>query len=93
MKVSKEAVQKKIVEMLREVLKDQEASDINGSTHLNALGLNSFERVDLVLSLEKEYNIAIPDKLVFVFQTVEDVMSAILKAVGDKPDCRKKKIS
>ncbi|MCL1853618.1 MAG: acyl carrier protein [Peptococcaceae bacterium] len=92
MKVSKQTILKKIVELLQEILECEDL-DVNSATLLNTLGLNSFERVDLILSLEKEYRVVIPDKMVFVFQTVDDVMSFILASIVKKPDTRSKIIS
>ena len=85
MKPSRQTVLKTMIGLLREVVQcdtnsqNGETPEINEKSVLNTLGLNSFERVDLICTLENAYGVMIPDELIFVFETVSDMADYIVR--------------
>ena len=49
---------------------------------LDDLGADSLDVVELVMSLEEEFNIEVPDEEVEGMRTVSDVERYVIKAVG-----------
>ena len=49
---------------------------------LDDLGADSLDVVELVMSLEEEFNIEVPDEEVEEMRTVSDVERYVIKAVG-----------
>ena len=67
----------KICAQLKEIVPDQ-ATAIGPETELRAgLGLNSLDAVDLVMALEDEFDIELPDDELTAFETVGDVAAAV----------------
>jgi len=44
---------------------------------LGDIGLNSYEMVEIVCSVEEEFDIEIPDRVLATFKTVQDVLDYI----------------
>ena len=75
-------VLEKLIELLCEQL-DIEADEVNENTDIvNDLGADSLDVVDLVMTLEDEFDIEIPDDAVENIETVGDVVEAIQKVKG-----------
>lgn len=75
--MTEDSILTKICAQLKEIVPDQ-ASDIGPETELRAgLGLNSLDAVDLVMALEDEFEIELPDDELTAFETVGDVAAAV----------------
>ncbi len=71
------------LERLKTILADKsgfDETDINPDSQLtNDLELDSLDRVELVMAIEKEFNIAIPDSEAEKLTTVESLLNYINK--------------
>lgn len=73
----------KILRILAEVAGVDEGS-INENTRLaDDLGLTSFDLADIVVSIEDEYGVSIPDEVFPTLHTVGDVFAAAKKVLED----------
>ena len=68
---------------VREILIDKfyvDSMDIHPTSTIgNDLGLDSLEQVELVMELEKEYGISVPDEDLSYFSTVQEIVDYIEK--------------
>ncbi|KAF3405371.1 Vacuolar protein sorting-associated protein 74 [Talaromyces pinophilus] len=77
--LSKEEVEGRIVNLLKNFDKVSDASKINGASHFtNDLGLDSLDVVEVVMAVEEEFSIEIPDKDADAIHSVEQAVSYIL---------------
>ncbi|KAK5024010.1 mitochondrial acyl carrier protein [Exophiala sideris] len=61
--LSKDEVQGRIMDLLKNFDKVTDASKISGTSHFqNDLGLDSLDTVEVVMAIEEEFSIEIPDK-------------------------------
>ena len=73
----------KILHILAEVA-GADAASINENTRLaDDLGLTSFELADIVVSIEDEYGVSIPDEVFPTLHTAGDVFAAAKKVLND----------
>ena len=73
----------KILQILAEV-SGTDAESINENTRFaDDLGLTSFDLADVVVSIEDEYGVSIPDEVFPMLHTVGDDFAAAKKVLGD----------
>lgn len=73
----------KILHILAEVA-GADAASIKENTRLaDDLGLTSFDLADIVVSIEDEYGVSIPDEVFPTLHTAGDVFAAAKKVLGD----------
>lgn len=73
----------KILQILAEVA-GVDAGSINEDTRLtDDLGLTSFDLADIVVRIEDEYGVSIPDEVFPTLHTVGDVFAAAKKVLED----------
>ncbi len=73
----------KILQILAEIA-GTDAASISENTRLaDDLGLTSFDLADIVVSIEDEYGVSIPDEVFPTLHTVGDVFAAAKKALND----------
>lgn len=71
----------RIVEILQGILQcEEEVLVVDGDSHVNTLGLNSLERIDLICALEREFNVIIPDEKISELQRINDFIDYINKS-------------
>ncbi|MBE6741641.1 MAG: acyl carrier protein [Ruminococcaceae bacterium] len=70
-----------IFEEVKEILVDQldiNADDIEMTSNLaDDLGADSLDVIDIVMTIEEQYSIEVPDEIIKSMKTVEDVVSFI----------------
>lgn len=70
-----------IFDEIKEILADQldiNADDIQMESKLNDdLGADSLDAIDIVMSIEDQYSIEVPDETIQEMKTVEDIVSFI----------------
>ncbi|KAJ5908964.1 hypothetical protein N7495_001646 [Penicillium taxi] len=77
--LSKTEVEGRIVNLLKNFDKVQDASKINGVSHFsNDLGLDSLDTVEVVMAIEEEFSLEIPDKEADQIHSVEKAVEYIL---------------
>ena len=65
----------RIAEFLSENLK-VERSQITPETHLQQdLGISSFDIINLICGVEEEFGVTIPDRMIYSFMTVKDIVT------------------
>ncbi|KAH7122952.1 acyl carrier protein-like protein [Dactylonectria macrodidyma] len=78
--LSKDEVEGRIVSLLQGFDKVNDISNIKGSAHFaNDLGLDSLDTVEVVMAIEEEFSIEIPDKDADAIHSVEHAVEYILK--------------
>jgi NADH dehydrogenase (ubiquinone) 1 alpha/beta subcomplex 1 len=77
--LNKEEVEGRIISLLEGFDKVNDASNIKGSAHFaNDLGLDSLDTVEVVMAIEEEFSIEIPDKDADSIHSVEQAVQYIL---------------
>ena len=70
-----------VFEEVKEILVDQldiNADDIELSSNLiDDLGADSLDAIDIVMTIEDQYSIEVPDEMIKSMKTVEDIVSFI----------------
>lgn len=70
-----------ILDEVREILSQQldvDASSIEMESNLaDDLGADSLDAIDIVMSIEDQYSIEVPDETIAEMKTVEDIVSFI----------------
>lgn len=65
---------------VKEILADQlevSADDIEMHSELAELGADSLDAIDIVMTIEDQYGIEVPDEVIENMKTVEDIVSFI----------------
>lgn len=74
--MTKEEIQKRVIEQVYNTLVPNTLSDIVPETNMvNDLGADSLDLVEVVLNIEKEFSINIPDEIMDTFTTVADIIN------------------
>ncbi|KAG0159193.1 hypothetical protein PDIDSM_6714 [Penicillium digitatum] len=77
--LSKNEAEGRIVNLLKNFDKVSDASKINGASHFsNDLGLDSLDTVEVVMAIEEEFSIEIPDKEGDQIHSVDKAVEYIL---------------
>ncbi|OJJ47523.1 hypothetical protein ASPZODRAFT_131036 [Penicilliopsis zonata CBS 506.65] len=77
--LAKDEVEGRIVNLLKNFDKVNDASAITGSSHFsNDLGLDSLDTVEVVMAIEEEFSIEIPDKEADAIHSVNQAVEYIL---------------
>lgn len=69
-----------IFEEVKDILADQldlDSQDIELTSSLTDLGADSLDAIDIVMSIEDQYGIEVPDSVIENMKTVEDIVSFI----------------
>lgn len=82
--MSQEEVAAKVKEIIVELLGADESKVTEDATFTTDLGADSLETVDLIMKLEQEFDIEIPEDQANTIQTVGDAISYVQKAVENK---------
>ncbi|KAK4936621.1 mitochondrial acyl carrier protein [Elasticomyces elasticus] len=81
--LSKDEVQGRIMDLLKNFDKVTDASKISGTSHFqNDLGLDSLDTVEVVMAIEEEFSIEIPDKEADAIHSVDQAVTYI----SNQPD-------
>ncbi|KAF2244609.1 acyl carrier protein [Trematosphaeria pertusa] len=77
--LSKDEVEGRIMDLLKNFDKVQDTSKLNGESHFhNDLGLDSLDTVEVVMAIEEEFSIEIPDKEADAIHSVKQAVDYIL---------------
>ncbi|ETN37868.1 acyl carrier protein [Cyphellophora europaea CBS 101466] len=76
--LSKDEVQGRIMDLLKNFDKVTDESKITGTSHFhNDLGLDSLDTVEVVMAIEEEFSIEIPDKEADAIHSVDQAITYI----------------
>jgi len=76
--LSKEEVQGRIMDLLKNFDKVTDATKITGTAHFsNDLGLDSLDTVEVVMAIEEEFSIEIPDKEADAIHSIDQAVTYI----------------
>lgn len=79
--VQKESVTQRVIKVVSEQVGVPEAT-INAETHfINDLGADSLDLVEVIMALEDEFMVEIPDREAEVCKTVQDFINVVEKYV------------
>lgn len=77
--MSKDEIEGRIVELLKGFDKVDKNKQVTGTSHFaNDLGLDSLDTVEVVMAIEEEFSIEIPDKEADAIQSVEHAVNYIV---------------
>ncbi|EAT89450.1 acyl carrier protein [Parastagonospora nodorum] len=77
--LSKDEVTGRIMDLLKNFDKVQDTSKLNAESHFhNDLGLDSLDTVEVVMAIEEEFSIEIPDKQADAIHSVKQAVEYIL---------------
>jgi len=71
------SIQAKIIQLTRDTLGAHEATITNDTTFYDDLGADSLDFTELIVAVEKEFNITVPDEQYQKFKTVGSVIKYV----------------
>ena len=74
------AVEEKVKKIICEQLDVEESSVVLEASFVDDLGADSLDQVELIMAMEEEFDISIPDEDAETIRTVKDAIDYILKA-------------
>lgn len=77
-KISIEDIEKRVIEVISESLR-LDAEEITRESSFNDVDADSLARIEILIDLEGEFDVKIPDEEAEKFQTVEDAIEYIKK--------------
>ncbi|GAB7365977.1 hypothetical protein MBLNU230_g7304t1 [Neophaeotheca triangularis] len=78
--LQQDAVQGRILDLLKNFDKVTDASKLSPNSHFtNDLGLDSLDTVEVVMAIEEEFSIEIPDKEADAIHSVDQAVDYIMK--------------
>ena len=78
------SVEQRVIEIVCEHLAVQKDQVSRGTKFIEDIGADSLDIVELVMELEEEFDIQIPDDQAEKIKTVGEAIDFIEKAIGDK---------
>ena len=78
-----EAVQEKVRKIVCEQLDVAEKDVVPDASFVDDLGADSLDQVELIMAIEEEFDISIPDEDAEKIITVKDAIEYIKKAIGN----------
>jgi acyl carrier protein len=79
-----EEIKAKVLDLVNECSNGFDEGEVTETSHFrDDLGFDSLDRVELLMKVEKEYQITIPDEVTDDMQTVGDVVNYIKRVVSE----------
>ena len=75
-------VEEKVKKMICEQLDVPEEDVVPAAAFVDDLGADSLDQVELIMAMEEEFDISIPDEAAEKIATVQDAIDYIKKALG-----------
>ena len=76
-----------VVEKVKKIICEQldvlEKSVVPGASFIDDLGADSLDQVELIMAMEEEFDISIPDDDAEKIGTVQDAIAYVKKALGE----------
>ena len=75
-------VEEKVKEIIVEQLNVSEEDVVPDASFVDDLGADSLDQVELIMAMEEEFDVSIPDEDAEKIATVKDAIEYIKKAIG-----------
>jgi len=75
-------VEEKVKGIICEQLNVSEEDVVPGASFVDDLGADSLDQVELIMAMEEEFDVSIPDEDAEKISTVKDAIEYIKKAIG-----------
>ena len=82
MGASEEQVIKKVIEIICEQLDVDEKDVVPEASFVDDLGADSLDQVELIMAMEEEFDVSIPDEEAEKIATVQDAIDYIKKTMA-----------
>lgn len=82
MGASEEQVIKKVIEIICEQLDVDEKDVVPEASFVDDLGADSLDQVELIMAMEEEFDVSIPDEEAEKIATVQDAINYIKKTMA-----------
>jgi acyl carrier protein len=76
------SVEEKVKKIICEQLNVAEEDVVPDASFVDDLGADSLDQVELIMAMEEEFDVSIPDEDAEKIRTVKDAMDYIKKAMG-----------
>jgi acyl carrier protein len=76
------SVEEKVKKIICEQLNVAEEDVVPDASFVDDLGADSLDQVELIMAMEEEFDVSIPDEEAEKIRTVKDAMDYIKKAIG-----------
>jgi acyl carrier protein len=76
------AVEEKVKKIICEQLNVSESDVVREASFVDDLGADSLDQVELIMAMEEEFDVSIPDEDAEKIATVQDAISYIEKAIA-----------
>ncbi len=76
-------VQEKIKKMISEQLDVPEEEVVPAAAFVDDLGADSLDQVELIMAMEEEFDVSIPDEDAENITTVQNAIDYIVKTIGE----------
>jgi acyl carrier protein len=76
-------VEEKIKKMISEQLDVPEEEVVPAAAFVDDLGADSLDQVELIMAMEEEFDVSIPDEDAENIATVQDAIDYVLKTIGE----------
>ena len=76
-------VEEKVIKMICEQLDVPEEDVVPSASFVDDLGADSLDQVELIMAMEEEFDISIPDEDAENIGTVQNAIDYIKKAIGE----------
>jgi len=83
MGASEEQVIKKVIEIICEQLDVDEKDVVPEASFVDDLGADSLDQVELIMAMEEEFDVSIPDEEAEKIATVQDAINYIKKTMAE----------
>lgn len=78
------SIEERVRKIICEQLDVEEKDVVPKASFVDDLGADSLDQVELIMAMEEEFGISIPDEDAEKIATVQDAINYILKAQADK---------
>ena len=75
-------VEKKVIKIICEQLDVPEEEVVPEASFVDDLGADSLDQVELIMAMEEEFDVSIPDEDAENIGTVQDAIDYVKKAIG-----------
>jgi len=77
-----ESLEERVIDIVADQLGVEKEKITRDSNFVNDLGADSLDTVELVMELEEEFDVSIPDEVAEKIQTVGEAVEHIKKSIG-----------